>query len=581
MSKKIKLIIFLVLLSQLSYLKAQVNPPNLICVKNDSLIWEVPGNNCGPFMAYDIFFSNNIDGPYTLLTSITNPVVTSFKHENPNADIWYYYLQSNYDCPGEPVLTSDTLDNLIPIAGPIRSVSITDDEQVRIDWEPSPSPEVFAYIISRNTQLGTTIIDTVFGATFYIDENASPDELSETYFVVALDRCGNTSLVGTPQNTLFLTNTEAMACQRSITLTWNPYENWPNGVASHEILLSINDGDQIIVDTVDGNATSYVFENVSNLDVYCFRVRAMQEGSTITSTSNEICQIPEVIQGVHDHLLINVSATENNEVQLEWVWDPTAALSELDIQSSIDSINFISVNNPLPAFPLTMENDYVDGSNNPALGPIAYQIETIDECDLLLHSNILTTLFLQGQVANAGENMLEWTDFDQNENITTEAYEVYRLAGNSTILLGTTPVGTFSFNDFVDVTNPEESIACYFVVAISDVTMPDGSTRQIRSRSNTVCIQQKAQLFVPNAFVPDGVNKEFFPILQFGSPSEYFLFIYDRYGGKLFESQSIEIGWNGKSNGKLMPQGVYAYYIRLVQTDGQVVEQRGNVLLLR
>lgn len=581
MYRKIKLITCCAFFIPLTFLQAQIDPPAFLCVKNDTLIWETPVNSCGPFVAYEVYFSENLNGPFSLLATVTDPNATSFHHENPAADIWYYYLQSNFNCPGEPVLSSDTLDNRIPESGPIEAVSITDDGQVRIDWEPSPSPEVFAYIVSRNTQSGTTIIDTVYDATFYIDGSASPDERSETYFVVALDQCGNTSLVGMPQKTLFLTDTQADPCERSITLNWNAYENWPNGVGSHQILVSINGGDQTSVATLAGDATSYVFENVGDQDVYCFRVRAMQAGNSVTSTSNEICQTPQVTQGVRDFLLINGSVTENNEVQLEWVWDPTAALSDLDILASIDNTNFTSVNNPLPTFPLQAENNYLDVGNDPNQGPLTYQIETIDDCGLVLNSNPITTLFLQGQMVDGGNNLLEWTDFGQNEIINTESYELFRMTSNSTISLSNTTADIRSFNDLVDIANPEESSACYYVIATSQISMPDGSLRTITTRSNTVCLQQQAQVYVPNAFVPDGINKEFFPVLQFGTPNEYLMVIYDRYGGKLFESQSIETGWTGKSNGRLMPQGVYAYYIRVTQAGGQVVEKRGNVLLLR
>ena len=61
----------------------------------------------------------------------------------------------------------------------------------------------------------------------------------------------------------------------------------------------------------------------------------------------------------------------------------------------------------------------------------------------------------------------------------------------------------------------------------------------------------------------------------------YHLIIYDRWGGQVFESESISTGWNGKKNGKAMPQGVYLYYIRLEQSGGRVIEKTGDVMLMR
>ncbi|MCB0565807.1 MAG: gliding motility-associated C-terminal domain-containing protein, partial [Phaeodactylibacter sp.] len=71
------------------------------------------------------------------------------------------------------------------------------------------------------------------------------------------------------------------------------------------------------------------------------------------------------------------------------------------------------------------------------------------------------------------------------------------------------------------------------------------------------------------------------PYLQFGAPADYLLAVYDRYGGQLFESRDINVGWNGKSRGKRVPVGLYAYYLRIEQSDGTVVEQSGEVSLLR
>ena len=81
---------------------AQVFPPDLLCLSGDTIVWNTPVNTCGPFNSYQIYFSTNFEGPYSLLTSVTDPTQTTFVHPNPGNLLYYYYMTSDFDCPGEP-----------------------------------------------------------------------------------------------------------------------------------------------------------------------------------------------------------------------------------------------------------------------------------------------------------------------------------------------------------------------------------------------------------------------------------------------------------------------------------------------
>lgn len=70
------------------------------------------------------------------------------------------------------------------------------------------------------------------------------------------------------------------------------------------------------------------------------------------------------------------------------------------------------------------------------------------------------------------------------------------------------------------------------------------------------------KIFVPSVFSPndDGINDEFLPLSQDIEPLG--LAIYDRWGGKIFESSPIQIAWNGKVNSRKAQQGVYVFRFR-------------------
>ncbi|MEO6981068.1 MAG: gliding motility-associated C-terminal domain-containing protein, partial [Mucilaginibacter sp.] len=58
-------------------------------------------------------------------------------------------------------------------------------------------------------------------------------------------------------------------------------------------------------------------------------------------------------------------------------------------------------------------------------------------------------------------------------------------------------------------------------------------------------------------------------------------YIYSQWGELLFMSQSQQNGWDGTFKGKAEPAGVYVYYVELVLTNGEQVNKKGTITLLR
>lgn len=94
-----------------------------------------------------------------------------------------------------------------------------------------------------------------------------------------------------------------------------------------------------------------------------------------------------------------------------------------------------------------------------------------------------------------------------------------------------------------------------------------------------------ATLHTPNAFTPnnDGLNDAFLPKGIFLGIKDYNLTIWDRWGGKVFENDQLEIGWNGEFNnaGKQLPNGVYVYQLNYTKPRGEKVDLKGQVNLIR
>ena len=91
-------------------------------------------------------------------------------------------------------------------------------------------------------------------------------------------------------------------------------------------------------------------------------------------------------------------------------------------------------------------------------------------------------------------------------------------------------------------------------------------------------------IFIPNAFTPfstdDNLNDVF---ITYGvGITKFNMTIFNRWGGEIFNSNSIKIGWNGTStNDEQLPTGIYLYIIEIENIYGQVYKYNGQVKLLR
>ncbi len=566
-----------------SPLEAQVQAPAFLCVTNDTLRWEVPTNTCGAFISYIVYTSQDQNGPYTSLDTITDANQTSYFHERAGTNRRFYYLQSRYNCPGQPILSSDTLDNRIPEAPSISAASVDTNGQVRLTWTPSPSPEAYAYVISKNLPAGTTIIDTVINGTTYLDTLARANEQVETYYVTTLDRCGNGSLIPPAHSTLLLKAVGASACDRTVKLEWALYKNWKNPIEKHEILLSENGGAPRKVGEAAGNATTYTFQNAGANIEYCFSVRAVESVTGNGAVSSQACLTVNVVPGITQLLITNASVVVDTLVAVSWIWNTDAQLKNVFIQRSFNGTTFTNINTQTTPPPvLNASNTLSDRGATPSQGAIFYQIKTQDACDVEITSNQVATIFLESAAqGTAGNNVLRWTSYI-NQNATNLTYELYRVEANAApVLVGTTDANTRELTDRVDLTNANQATACYYVLAKAIVTLPDGKMQEIQSRSNTACSSQEAGIYIPNAFAPNGTNREFRPYLQFGEPVGYTMSIFDRWGNLIFETRSFSEGWDGRSRGKDAPQGIYTYLIKMERTDNTTIQKAGTVLLVR
>ncbi len=95
--------------------------------------------------------------------------------------------------------------------------------------------------------------------------------------------------------------------------------------------------------------------------------------------------------------------------------------------------------------------------------------------------------------------------------------------------------------------------------------------------------------YIPNVFTPNGDGQnEYFSIFgdleKIQNVNEFS--IYDRWGEKVFTTEDVlatdeSMKWFGEFNGQPAKAGVYAYYIEYVSITGEIVNETGDVTILR
>ena len=97
--------------------------------------------------------------------------------------------------------------------------------------------------------------------------------------------------------------------------------------------------------------------------------------------------------------------------------------------------------------------------------------------------------------------------------------------------------------------------------------------------SDTVFVKVYKDIFVPNAFSPngDGMN-DTWNIPALAAYPFFEISVYNRWGQKVFNSRSMLNPWDGKLNGKPLPVGAYNYFINVGAALNQL---KGTVLIIR
>ncbi|WEK18844.1 MAG: putative Ig domain-containing protein [Candidatus Pedobacter colombiensis] len=154
------------------------------------------------------------------------------------------------------------------------------------------------------------------------------------------------------------------------------------------------------------------------------------------------------------------------------------------------------------------------------------------------------------------------------------AYEVSTDAGLTWVSPSSGPAGT---THLVAGLNPDQQVTIrvrakgQLDCQLSDATTFTGKAENPLGNN----------IFVPNTFTPNGDGKNDVFYVYGNTIAKLRLRVYNQWGQFLYESLTIQNGWDGTYKGEMQPNGVYVYYLEVEFNDGTKATKKGTITLLR
>jgi gliding motility-associated-like protein len=186
----------------------------------------------------------------------------------------------------------------------------------------------------------------------------------------------------------------------------------------------------------------------------------------------------------------------------------------------------------------------------------------------------------------------ETVEVPETEDLIIEFGESRKIKkGESIMLTFQTNANAFSYewspSESLNCTNCPNPIAFPTISTSYQVKITDILGCEAIGSIN-VFVEQERNIFIPNAFSPNGDNQNDLFIIEAGTDvvNIDLLQIFDRWGTLVFEAKDFQpgnpsFGWNGQFNGESLQQGVYVYRLIATFDDGKVEPFSGDVSLLR
>jgi gliding motility-associated-like protein len=337
-------------------------------------------------------------------------------------------------------------------------------------------------------------------------------------------------------------------------LSWNKYpEN--HGFIEYELFR-----DGISVKKLGINETTFTDDQVQCGDQFEYKLVAKTQKATSTAApvivKTEIAQPKPITQAfvtVADHNLITVNAVIPGAGPRS-----TYELSIERAEAGTNTFRKITT--------LFTQNEYSDSDVKANELSYCYRLSYQNACGQKLPSSEpICSLLLKNDLST-----FTWTA-DKPFLDGVASYTVIQKGISGSL----SEIGAQLKTSFIPVLNRQSDLEYTFQVRANSL---DGN---FQSLSNLVSYKRNIDVFVPDAFSPNGDSVNDHLIARASGLQSFSFSVLNRWGKVIFHSNDLQTGWDGKINGENAPVGSYVYKISFVDDINQKIEKRGTFVLLR
>jgi gliding motility-associated-like protein len=471
-------------------------------------------------------------------------------------------------------------DTVAPAQRRIYRATVLDDHNVQLDFQADTNFDFYKYIIYRQQPDGSyQVIDSILDQkdTTFQDKFLNTLQNTYTYKVNVQNACGYQSRLSSSHTTI---NLSAKPGINKAVLSWTPYLGWKKVkryIIYREDVKTA--GNWHLVDSVAGDTLGYTDTSIICYKPMHYKIKAVEadSGFGMVSWSDTAATLPVYIPHVPSTELVRATVNDDQYVHIEWQDMPKVKVQYWILEKSNDGQQFIEVDTPYYKSVLSADDRRTDVHKHSYI----YRVKIVDSCgDMGPYSNIGKTILLHVDTTEDMRPILTWTKY----RLWPEGVKQYEIqlkdnSGNfNTIDHSRNIKDTTYIDNQTDLNSLNEY--CYRIIAHRNIPATDSMATDVTSMSNMACTPSHLFVWVPNVFSPngDGVNDVF--TIKGLYIKECRMRIYDRWGTKVFESNDINNGWNGRyKNGKpLMDAYKFMIYVKGVNNDEKYIN--GNVTVL-
>lgn len=360
--------------------------------------------------------------------------------------------------------------------------------------------------------------------------------------------------------------------------------SWPSGSPSgsgdpkyfkYLLLKRIYRNVTTILDTIRNvNGGSFTDVNVTNpaLEDYCYYLEGINV-CDVVETATPFCTVRELNNPIEGVELIKATVVDDHHVFIHWEKSKEPDFKEYELY------RYPRGGSP-EKLPLVYLKDtfYVDSSFDVDLESYCYAIIVSDKCGHISRlSNPGCNVVIQGTATGRPDyyfdlnwmDYLGWSGGVDHWNLERQ-YNTYPWSFVENT--GTERIGRDDKLDF------DWGGYWYRVEAVEYSKNANQSADT--TQSNWIYLYQPPELWVPNAFTPEGnnINDVWGTVPVF--VKNYNMRVYNRWGQKVWESDDKKRQWDGYVDGVKAADGVFAWYVTFDGWDDKVYRMTGTVTLL-